>query len=384
MFPTSINMLKSYYILIGNYPPPFSGQSIAFKTLVDGFQKKAIFYKMIDTIEKDGKRWILFRIITYFKVFVKLFFFLTDKNSKIVYHIVSSSSSGFWRDFLIINLSFFFGKKIILHSHNGNYHLFYNSQTKYKKKIIKSTISKADKIILLSSNLRKTFGFITDSQKFQFICNGLPFNIEENESKIDNSIIDILYLSNLIESKGYLDLLNSAVLLNEANLISKYHFHFAGSFMLNPSQDKSYKTLKEAKDIFKKIIQKNNLEKFVTYHGVLKGDDKTALLKKADIFILPTYYDIEAQPITIIEAMAFKTPVFATKYRGIRDMIIPNQNGLFILPKCPVDIVKNLEKVSLPELRKMGEFSFNLYKEKFTKKSHLQKMLEVFKGLEYD
>lgn len=384
MFETSVKMSQSYYILIGNYPPPYSGQSVAFKTLVDGLHEKGIAFKMINTVEVDGKRNIIHRVITYYKVFVKLFYFLSNKHSKIVYHIVSSSPSGFWRDFIIINISSLYGKKIILHSHNGNYQLFYNTQKNYKKRIIKSTINKADKIILLSSKLKNTFSFITDSRKLRFICNGLPFNIEENESKIDNARIDILYLSNLIEAKGYLDLLNAAVLLNKSNSINKYHFHFAGSFMLNPSQDKSYKTLEEAKDNFKRIIHKNQLERFITYHGVLKDDNKKALLEKADLFILPTYYNVEAQPITIIEAMAFKIPVFATNYRGIEEMIIPNQNGVFILPESPVDIVDKLENVTLDDLRKMGEFSFRIYKEKFTKKIHLEKMLDVFKELDYD
>lgn len=377
-------MLTKQYILVGNYPPPFSGQSIAFKTLVDGFQEAGISYKVINIIEREGRRSKIQRIITYLKAFIKLLFFLTKKETKTVYHILSSSSTGFLRDFILINMSSLFGKKIILHSHNGNYDCFYNSQKEHKKKIIKSTIQKAHKIILLSSKLRKTFYFIENNKMFQYICNGLPFTIDENETKAENDLINVLFLSNLIESKGYLDLLSAAVLLKKRNAINKYHFHFAGAFMLNPSQDKSYKTIEEAKKLFNNIITNDNLEKNVTYHGVVKGDTKAALLKKADIFILPTYYNVEAQPITIIEAMAFETAVFATNYRGISEMITPPKNGAFILPECPVDIVEKLERTSFSELREMGKISFRLYKEKFTKEYHLKQMLEVFKDLDND
>ena len=65
----------SKILFIGNYPPPFSGQSIAFKMVYDEYSKTQSCF-LINTIEKKGKRSFIFRFVDYLCVFIKLLFFL--------------------------------------------------------------------------------------------------------------------------------------------------------------------------------------------------------------------------------------------------------------------------------------------------------------------
>lgn len=364
-------------ILIGNYPPPFSGQSIAFKTLVDGFVESNREYYILNTSEKDGERGTINRAIDYVKVFLKLLILLFDKKVSIIYHIISSSKKGFIRDFVIINLTNLFGKKIILHSHNGNYNSFYNNNTARWKNVIERTISKACKIILLSSKLRSTFSFIKDNDKFVFISNGLPIDLPAKINKTYDKI-DVLYLSNLIESKGYLDVLDAIVYLKKNNQHKNFNFHFAGAFMLNPTQDKSYDSIEQAKEIFFEIIEKHELSEIITYHGIVMGEKKSELLEKANVFLLPSYYDVEAQPITIIEAMAFGCAVYASNYRAIPEMLKNNSNGEFVESENPIDIVKKLLDLNNEKLEKYSIKSKDIYSQKFTKEKHIDNMFSLF------
>jgi glycosyltransferase involved in cell wall biosynthesis len=81
-------------------------------------------------------------------------------------------------------------------------------------------------------------------------------------------------------------------------------------------------------DALKKIVRDNQLE----YHFRLLGwrRDIPRLLKAADIFTLPTYYN-EGLPVSILEAMACGKPVVATKHRGCEDAVVDDETG-FLVP----------------------------------------------------
>ena len=364
-------------IFVGNYPPPFSGQSIAFKTLVDGYGKQYGDYYVINTIEKPGKRDGFSRTLNYICVIFKLSSLLIFKSTSVVYHIVSSHKRGFIRDYIVINLSSLFGKRIVLHSHNGNYDHFYDDSSKRMQKTILKTINKASTVVLLSEKLRNTFYFIKNDEKFVFVNNGLPLCRPRNLEKDTRKNFTVLYLSNLIESKGYLDIIRSVVLIKEKNLLSNFHFHFAGDFMLNAAQDKSYSTIEEARILFFNLIEDNDLSSYVTYHGIVQGEEKNSLLANADVFLLPSYYNVEAQPLTIIEAMAFGCAIFSTNYRGISDMLIDGFNGKYIESENPVDLANKLKELDRKQIEGYSKNSLRLFDEKFTKEQHIYNMIEV-------
>ena len=117
----------------------------------------------------------------------------------------------------------------------------------------------------------------------------LPKRLRESQVPI------ILFMSRIEPKKG-LDLLIPAL---ESILGSGIEFHFilAGS---NP-QDADYETQ------IKLQIQNSSLAKYTTITGFVSGDLKVELLTKADLFVLPSYY--ENFGIAVAEAMAAGVPV---------------------------------------------------------------------------
>ncbi|MEG4011800.1 MULTISPECIES: hormogonium polysaccharide biosynthesis glycosyltransferase HpsP [unclassified Microcoleus] len=105
----------------------------------------------------------------------------------------------------------------------------------------------------------------------------------------------VLFMSRIEPKKG-LDLLIPALESILADGI-KFNFILAGS---NP-QDADYETK------IKQQIQNSSLGKFTTITGFVSGDAKLALLRKADLFVLPSYY--ENFGIAVAEAMAAGVPV---------------------------------------------------------------------------
>jgi glycosyltransferase involved in cell wall biosynthesis len=114
--------------------------------------------------------------------------------------------------------------------------------------------------------------------------------------RLRESQVPIILFMSRIEPKKGLDLLIPAL---ESILESGIEFHFilAGS---NP-QDADYETQ------IKVQINNSSLAKYTTITGFVSGDLKAELLTKADLFVLPSYY--ENFGIAVAEAMAAGLPV---------------------------------------------------------------------------
>ncbi|HEY9302035.1 MAG TPA: hormogonium polysaccharide biosynthesis glycosyltransferase HpsP [Phormidium sp.] len=114
--------------------------------------------------------------------------------------------------------------------------------------------------------------------------------------RLRESKVPIILFMSRIEPKKGLDLLIPAL---ESILGSGIDFHFilAGS---NP-QDADYETQ------IKVQIHNSSLTKYTTITGFVSGDLKAELLTKADLFVLPSYY--ENFGIAVAEAMAVGVPV---------------------------------------------------------------------------
>lgn len=68
--------------------------------------------------------------------------------------------------------------------------------------------------------------------------------------------------------------------------------------------------------------------------GQVSGSDKNAFFSDIDVFLFPTRYVNEAEPLVVIEALAAGVPVIAFG-RGCIPHIIPNDAGRVIAPEAP-------------------------------------------------
>jgi glycosyltransferase involved in cell wall biosynthesis len=121
------------------------------------------------------------------------------------------------------------------------------------------------------------------------------------------------YFSNITEEKGILEFLALARALAR----SGHHVRalVAGPF-LEPRIRASVLDSIEALDD-------------VTYVGPKYGDDKTEFFDQIDVLVFPTKYRNEAEPVTVLEAMAHGVPVIAWG-RGCIPGMIPLDGGMVI------------------------------------------------------
>jgi glycosyltransferase involved in cell wall biosynthesis len=313
-------------------PPVITGQSLVtdqvYKILLSHCAKVTLI-PINDTHSVVIKKWI-----NYFLLFLNFTVRVLLVRRQIVYIPGARTVVGFWRNAYIIILSKIMNHTVVLHFHTGDYNGFLNESSITFQKINKWVFRKVDYYIILSESLIKNYDLIiSDFSKIKVIPNGVPL-VKKIKNVFFKEEINILYLSNLIESKGYLDLLNAInILVNDFNL-DNIKCNFCGDF-LESSDDILFKNSEDAKAFFYEYVAKNNLSKNVVYHGLLRGTLKEEALAKCDIFVLPTYYSAEAQPISILEALSYGKIVITTAHRAIADMITDGVNGLVVPPHAP-------------------------------------------------
>jgi len=295
----------------------FIGES---KKLQEAYECKFITIKSSDTIGDIGKvnfKKLYLVVELYLKVLFALIVFRPDK----IYYTASISGVAFYRDLLISTLWKIYEKittiDVYYHYHTKGIDKFVSSSSRNLK--LTSFFVKNVNVILLSPLLKKDFEKINTYKRVLFLPNGVENNYTDEEfekyiEKKNFKDIHILYLSNMIKSKGYFEVLKLAKLYNTQD----YMFHFAGGWQ-DPQDEKD----------FFEFIKNNNLSEKVIFHGFINGNQKKELFEKASIFVFPTRYENEAFPLSILEAFSYGLPTLSTD-EGSIPYIIDDRSGIVI------------------------------------------------------
>ena len=338
--------MKPKLLCILHRSPPAHGASkvgdfiAQSKKLQESYDCKFITIKSSNTIEDIGKAnfkkfYLVFEL--YMSVLWALISFRPDK----IYYTASISSVAFYRDILISTLWKFFKifKKI---------DVYYHYHTKGVDKFIKSSkrnlmmtnfFLDGVNLILLSPLLEDDFKNVSGYKNVFYLGNGVedPYSNNKNIEDVlksrysDVNNINILYLSNMIKSKGYFEVLKLAQLYKDKSFI----FHFAGGWQ--DSKDKVE---------FFDFIKKNDLDEKVIFHGFVNGVEKRELFEKAHFFIFPTRYKNEAFPLSILESFSYGVPVIVTDEASI-PYIVDGNSGIVLddTEKLPQALMEAKERL---------------------------------------
>lgn len=315
-------------------PPIITGQSLVTADVYDILSKNGAKIKAYNLVYTE------FRYFKKFIVLFKIFFGLTVDiiySNSVIYISAARTRSGFLRNAYVIILSSLFKRKILVHFHCGEYNDFLYQNGVLFLRFAKFIFEKVDVSIILGNSLLKNYSSIFNNKMQVFVIpNGIKIQKKTEYVKY-NRDVNILFMSNLIESKGYLDLLEAISILVNKNKIENIKLDICGKF-LHHEDNVSYSNIEEYSNNFKDFISKNRLTNYVNYHDLVTGKLKERLFQECDIFVLPTYYSTEAQPLSILEALSYGKIVISTDHRGIPDMVIDGYNGLIVDKKSPLSI----------------------------------------------
>lgn len=359
--------MKKKIGIIGQFPPPIHGLSKALDILYNSYLKTEYELTKFD--------------ITNNKKFIKRIFKIIRSDLDVYYLTISQSKFGNMRDLMILKAIQMKKKKIIIHLHGGGFrNLSEESFGNFQKKLNYKLLSEIDVAIVLGESLKYIFEGIIDDNKIKVVKNCVEDEIvlddETFEEKMnlfkEKKVLNILYLSNFIEDKGYKDVLKIAK-HNKENGDNRFNFLFAGKFFYE----------KDKKE-FLKYIDENDLHSIVKYKGIVFGNDKIKLFKDSDYFILLTRYKNEGQPISILEASVNGLRIVTTDHAGIKDIL--NSDEMIVCDKNKIDIeeiydIINMEYDSRTELSHLLKKNRIKIIKEFSEEMYLKGIDRIFKNM---
>lgn len=363
----------------------FSGQSMMFDALVNYLQEKGQNVLIVNLTSKYqdiqvGKIYFK-RIAEYIYIIIKSLLSFYKQRKGLLYITTAQTKGGFLRDFVFINIAKLLHYKILLQQFGSNFQSFYENLSPLLKKMVRNTFNKSSFIIVEGEFTKNQFSMITDYEtKVIPVTNGLPERniVSVNEGKYydKNKSFNLIYLSYLIESKGYWDVLEAVnILRNQFNL--NVSCVFSGIF--KPSvDDERHSNIKEAEKEFHKFIDKNQLTDVVTYYKGLMGKQKAEAFLNANAFILPSYFKFEGQPVSVLEAMAYGVIPIVTRYRIIPEMVT-EETGLFVEKKSPMQIAMNIKYLMQNGdiYHKISQKNIERYKNYFTIEKYCERIIAI-------
>lgn len=331
-------------LFIGPFPPPITGHAAANQMAFDGLCKKSFTICKINTensakiedISSQGK----FRAKKFISIIFNLFFdcskiFFGKFDS--AYLTPGQTFFGFMRFCFYMICCKVKKTPYILHFHGGYFRSMFDSLRPTQQAVLRFFLQKSAGVIVLGESLKFMFEGIVPDDKIYICKNGVHPDFILSKAEIREKIerqkckgnIRLLYLSNIIESKGVLFFLDALLLMKKnkidffCDIAGAMDAHISTSFLERVSF----------------------LGNSVMYHGVVKGKEKRALLKEADCLCLPTFYPVEGQPICILEAYGAGCSVVCTDHAGILDIFEEGKNGFLCQKKNVESIVDSILKI---------------------------------------
>ena len=238
----------------------------------------------------------------------------------------------------------------------------YKSLNGIKKYIFYCLVSRFSKGIVLSNSLKYNLTPFIDESKIFCLPNFAQDYLYKEEKILVDEELRIFYLSNLMKEKGIICLLKALKNLERSNI--KYKAKIAGNI------DEKF-----SNEILKLI---NELE-HTDYLGVVYGEAKKNLLAWGNIFVLPTFYKMEGQPISILEAMATKNVVVTTNHAGILDIFKDKVNG-FLVQKNNIKSIQDILTYiaqNKSEIKKIATYNKGYFLENFTVNSFKENFIKI-------
>jgi glycosyltransferase involved in cell wall biosynthesis len=183
--------------------------------------------------------------------------------------------------------------------------------------------------------------------------------------------INLLFLAHCTREKGLFAAIESVRRANRElaarKLPMKLRLTIAGNFVTQ-----------EERAEFDRLCQDSEINSVLHYAGFVSGKLKTKVYHEADMFIFPTQYLGENQPVNIIEAMAYGMPIVTTRWRSLPEMFPADYPGLVAGQNPDILAAAILKVLEAKSGRKVRQHFTNT----FTMERHLAALAAALRTVE--
>ena len=362
-----MTMNKPRILFILHLPPPVHGAALVGSTvresgLVNGaFDTRYINLSSSVTLEQVG-RFSFGKVRAVSRLLSEVRRTLREWKPDLVYLTPSATMPGLLKDALTARLVRRKGCKTVLHFHNKGVAAH---QDRFVYDRLYRMLFRDASVILLSRLLYPDIRKYVPEERVSYCTNGVSVPAAVRRPA---AVPRILFLSNMIRSKGVSVLVDACRMLQQRGI--PFHCSLVGALSADYPGDSLVAEIRE-----------KGLEGCVTFEGPRYGNEKWQALSDADVFAFPSFYPDECFPLVILEAMGTGLPVVTTDEGAIPEMVRDGKDG-FICPRKDSEALADAlgRLLSDPDLRtRMGESCKDRYETFYTKEQFEKNLVEILK-----
>lgn len=281
-------------------------------------------------------------------------------------HTHAAMRGSFWRKSTLVLMCRVFRIPVILHLHGSEMKGFYSALSRSGKWWVRSTLEKADLVIVLSAGWQTYIRSIAPAANTSILPNYTPpvAQAARPEGRVPPSRkFAFLFLGALIDRKGIYELLPAFARLSRHD--SDVELWLGGTGDMQRVQS---------------LLIEYGLGN-VRLLGWVDEANKNRLLRSADAFVLPSKN--ENLPMAVIEAMSASLPIVSTRVGGIPEMLVDGRDGLLVEPGQVDSLYQALLQIrNDPEAaRRMAENALRRYEAEFSPATALPAIDAMYREL---
>ena len=311
-------------LAIGPHPPFLTGQAIANAAILGRLQLAGARVRAVDTAPRNhGQKWAqrLSRVPRYGRA---LFALTAGRRPPWVY-ITVDAGIGIYFNVLCAALARLRGSTVMAHHHNYSYIAQPAGRMSLFCRAAGPDAVHITLCQLMSRELCQRYGGAI--RRTLEVSNTHTLGPERGPKIASPERFTLGHLSNLCVEKGLPTVINCLRLLRQAGVDAMLR-------LAGPANREAVAIIEAAKAEFRDAL---------VYDGPLYGAAKDAFYREISVFLFPTAYRNEAQPLVVFEALAAGTPVIAYGRCCIADDV--GDDGGLVVPRA-----KSFEEVALSPL----------------------------------
>ena len=377
-------------LVFAHVPPPVHGQSQMVQYLVDGFRTDPslgievshVDARLSDSLEDVGsaRGGKLTRLLAFVIQALRLRW---RHGIHDLYYVPSPPKrNSLYRDWILLALLRPWFRRVHFHWHAVGLGEWLETQARpWERHLSHRLLGGISRSIVLSEFSRPDAERLAP-KSVRVVSNGIPDPCPEfatqlaserqrrfSQRRDTGGEVRVLFLALCSRDKGVFDALEAVSIANVSGANGAHRLRFqlavAGTFP-NPELERE----------FKARIRELEMDGSVRCLGFVQGEAKRAALREADLFLFPTYYAAEGQPLNLMEAMAHGLPVVTTRWRAIPDLVPLGHPGL-VPPRDPAAAAQALVSQALHAdgLAERAEFE-----RRFSLPAHLRALAEALRA----
>ena len=353
--------MKKKILLVGAFPKSkskaiYGGQVTACSELKNSNFKNTHSLNFLDSTSRSNppESFPIRSLYALKRIFLYLYK-INFETPEVIIIFVAGFTSAIEKGLMII-IAKIFNKSVMIFPRAGSLITHYKKNFIFRK-YIKFTFKKANKFLCQGKKFQ-SFA-ISELNYKKFNCPVIPnWNAKKEYLEIgykknyelSRKKLNIIFIGWMEKEKGIFEIIEAASILKKQNKNFNIIFGGDGNGMSK----------------MKSLVKDKGLEKMIKFLGWIDEKEKIKLLKKSDIFILPSWN--EGLPNAMIESMCAGVACIVSQVGTIADYLNHDINGLLIKPKNPEmlasSILKLIENKEL--LKKISKNSFIFANKNFT------------------